>query len=144
MATGLSLSNLKKRDGEKVLKLIKIFKEGKPLIFLPGTEVVVDEIIVETASKIKTTFKPGSKNLDMDLKLNIMNESTKKLFFKSGKQTFELSKLANSKDLGGAFTLEASTTGGGVNTETYSEILSMYCIAYEIKNNKKKNNYTFC
>ena len=65
MATGLSLSNLKKRDGEKVVKLIKIFKEGKPLIFLPGTEAVVDEIIVETASKIKTTFKPGSKNLSV-------------------------------------------------------------------------------
>ena len=81
MATGLSLSNLKKRDGEKVVKLIKIFKEGKPLIFLPGTEAVVDEIIVETASKIKTTFKPGSKNLDVDLKFHIMNESTKKLFF---------------------------------------------------------------
>ena len=46
MATGLSLSNLKKRDGEKVVKLIKIFKEGKPLIFLPGTEVVVEKIIV--------------------------------------------------------------------------------------------------
>ena len=31
MATGLSLSNLKKRDGEKVLKLIKIFN----IIFIP-------------------------------------------------------------------------------------------------------------
>lgn len=143
MATGLSLSNLKKRDGEKVSKLIKIFKEGKPLIFLPGTEAVVDEIIVETASKIKTTFKPGSKNLDVDLKFHIMNESTKKLFFKSGKQTFELSKLANSKDLGGGFTLEESTTGGGVKTETYSEILSMYCVAYEIKNSKSLTKETF-
>ena len=72
-----------------------------------------------------------------------MNESTKKLFFKSGTQTFELSKLANSKDLGGAFTLEASTTGGGVNTETYSEILSMYCVAYEIKNGKSLTKEKF-
>jgi hypothetical protein len=65
-----------------------------------------------------------------------MNDSTKKLFFKSGKQIFTAADLANSKSLGGAFTLEASTTGGGVNTETYSEILSMYCVAYEIKNGK--------
>ena len=143
MATGLSLSNLKKRDGEKVVKLIKIFKEGKPLIFLPGTEVVVEEIIVETKTKIQSIFTPKDKNLDVNLKLNIMNESTKKIFFKSGRQTFELSKLANSKDLGGAFTLEASTTGGGVKTETYSEILSMYCVAYEIKTSKSLTKETF-
>jgi hypothetical protein len=136
MATGINLSGLRKRDGEKIPKLIKIFKEKKPLIFLPGTEVVVEEIIAETKTKTKTTFKPNDKNLDADLKVHIMNDSTKKLFFKSGKQIFTAADLANSKALGGAFTLEASTTGGGVNTETYSEILSMYCVAYEIKNGK--------
>ena len=143
MATGINLSGLRKRNGEKVLKLIKIFKEKKSLIFLPGTEVVVEEIIAETGSKIKTIFKPESKNLDVDLKLYIMNYSTKKLFFKSGKQIFSAADLANSKGLGGAFSLEASTTGGGVNTETYSEILSMYCVAYEIKNGKSLTKEKF-
>jgi hypothetical protein len=143
MATGINLSGLRKRNGEKVLKLIKIFKEKKSLIFLPGTEVVVEEIIAETGSKIKTIFKPESKNLDVDLKLYIMNDSTKKLFFKSGKQIFSAADLANSKGLGGAFSLEASTTGGGVNTETYSEILSMYCVAYEIKNGKSLTKEKF-
>jgi hypothetical protein len=143
MATGINLSGLRKRDGEKIPKLIKIFKEQKPLIFLPGTEVVVEEIITETKTKIKTTFKPNDKNLDANLKLHIMNDSTKKLFFKSKGQTFTASDLANSKSLGGGFTIGASTTGGGVNTETYSEILSMYCIAYEIKNNKSLTNEKF-
>ena len=143
MATGINLSGLRKRNCEKVLKLIKIFKEKKPLIFLPGTEVVVEEIIAETGSKIKTIFKPESKNLDVDLKLYIMNDSTKKLFFKSCKQIFSAADLANSKGLGGAFSLEASTTGGGVNTETYSEILSMYCVAYEIKNGKSLTKEKF-
>jgi hypothetical protein len=143
MATGINLSGLRKRDGEKTSKLIKIFKEKKPLIFLPGTEVVIEEIIAETKTKTKTIFKPNDKNLDADLKLHIMNDSTKKLFFKSGKQTFAVSDLANSKSLGGAFTLEASTTGGGVNTETYSEILSMYCVAYEIKNGKSLTKEEF-
>ena len=143
MATGINLSGLRKRNGEKVLKLIKIFKEKKSLIFLPGTEVVVEEIIAETGSKIKTIFKPESKNLDVDLKLYIMNDSTKKLFFKSCKQIFSAADLANSKGLGGAFSLEASTTGGGVNTETYSEILSMYCVAYEIKNGKSLTKEKF-
>jgi len=143
MATGINLSGLRKRDGEKIPKLIKIFKEQKPLIFLPGTEVVVEEIITETKTKIKTTFKPNDKNLDANLKLHIMNDFTKKLFFKSKGQTFTASDLANSKSLGGGFTIGTSTTGGGVNTETYSEILSMYCIAYEIKNNKSLTNEKF-
>ena len=76
MATGINLSGLRKRNGEKVLKLIKIFKEKKSLIFLPGTEVVVEEIIAETGSKIKTIFKPESKNLDVDLKLYIMHRNS--------------------------------------------------------------------
>jgi hypothetical protein len=143
MATGINLSGLRKRDGEKIQKLIKIFKEKKPLIFLPGTEVVAEEIIAETKTKIKTIFKPNDKNLDVNLKLHIMNDSTKKLFFKSNGQTFDVSDLANSKSLGGAFTLEISTTGGGVNTETYSEILSMYCVAYEIKYNKSLTKTQF-
>ena len=34
MATGINLSGLRKRDGEKIPKLIKIFKQKQPLIFL--------------------------------------------------------------------------------------------------------------
>ena len=144
MATGINLSGLRKRDGEKIPKLIKIFKQKQPLIFLinSGEERIVDEIIAE-GKGFKTSFKPLDKNLDNDLKLLILDQKTTKLIFKSGRELLPASKLANSTSLGGGFTIGASTTGGGVNTETYSEILSMYCIAYEIKNNKSLTNEKF-
>jgi len=142
MATGLGLNGLLKRDGEKIPKLLKLFKEKKPLIFLvnpAGEERIVDEIIVKNAeNKSENKFTPKTKNIDNIFDLYIKNFDPKKLklFFKSGRDIIPSSKLANSTSLGGAFTIGGSTTGGGVNTETYSEILSMYCVAYEIKNNK--------
>ena len=142
MATGLGLNGLLKRDGEKIPKLLKLFKEKKPLIFLvnpAGEERIVDEIIVKNAeNKSENKFTPKTKNIDNLFNLYIKNSDPKKLklFFKSGRDIIPVSKLANSTSLGGAFTIGGSTTGGGVNTETYSEILSMYCVAYQIKNNK--------
>lgn len=144
MATGVNLAGLRKRDGEKIPKLISIFKQKKPLIFLinSGEERIVDEIIAE-GKGFKNTFKPSDKNLDTDLKLFILDQKTTKLIFKCGSELLPVSKLANSSSLGGGFTIGASTTGGGVNTETYSEILSMYCIAYEIKNSKSLTKEKF-
>jgi hypothetical protein len=144
MATGVNLAGLRKRDGEKIPKLVKIFKQRQPLIFLinSGEERVVDEIIAE-GKGFKTTFKPSDKNLDADLKLSILDKNTTKLIFKSGRELLPVSKLANSTALGGGFTIGASTTGGGVNTETYSEILSMYCVAYEMKYNKSLTTEQF-
>jgi hypothetical protein len=75
MATGVNLAGLRKRDGEKIPKLVKIFKQKQPLIFLinSGEERVVDEIIVE-GKGFKTSFKPSDKNLDSDLKIFILDQ----------------------------------------------------------------------
>ena len=55
------------------------------------------------------------------------------------------SKLVKSVDFGGAFSMDGpgEAGGGGVKTEIYSEILSMYCLSYFIVKNHSISKETF-
>ncbi len=55
------------------------------------------------------------------------------------------SKLVKSVDFGGTFSMDGpgEAGGGGVDTEIYSEILSMYCLSYYIVKNELISEDTF-
>ena len=141
---GLGLSRLRKKDGEKLDKLLDEIFAGRPIIMeiANGQEHTIDSITITVNNRPQryTLRTPNARN---NIRAQVMATTpqgvdilgSRDIVFNSGRMEFAPTKIANSVPLGGQYVIgQTRTGGGGVGTEVWSEILAMYCTAYRIKN----------
>jgi len=139
---GLGLSRLREKDGRKLNVLIGKFVSRSPITFETnnGEEKTLTRIEVQRAR-----YTPRTRNASQDLTALIMGQDARGNFLVRnneinlyvGNTRIPLTAVANTPDFGGQYVIgQQRTGGGGVGTETWSEILAMYCVAYYIKYNR--------
>jgi len=141
---GLGLPRLRNKDGEKLDKLLDEIFAGRPIIMEIGNgqEHTIDAITIRVNNRPQryTLRTPNARNNIRDQVMATTPQGvdilgSRDIVFNSGRMEFASTKIANSVALGGQYVIgQTRTGGGGVGTETWSEILAMYCTAYRIKN----------
>ena len=143
---GLGLPRLRKKDGEKLDKLLDEIFAGRPIIMEIGNgqEYTIDAITIRVNNRPQR-YTLRTPNARANIRAQIMATTpqgvdllqSKDLTFHAGRLNFAATKIANSVPLGGQYVIgQTRTGGGGVGTEVWSEILAMYCTAYRIKNGR--------
>ena len=138
---GLGLSRLREKGGRKLNVLVEKFVSRSPITFETnnGEEKTLTRIDIQRAR-----YTPRTRNASADITALVMGQDARgnfllrnneiNLYFNNTK--IPLTAVANTPDFGGQYVIGQQTTGGGgVGTETWSEILAMYCVAYYIKYN---------
>ena len=143
---GLGLPRLRKKDGEKLDKLLDEIFAGRPIIMEIGNgqEYTIDAITIRVNNRPQR-YTLRTPNARAKIRAQIMATTpqgvdllqSKDLTFHAGRLNFAATKIANSVPLGGQYVIgQTRTGGGGVGTEVWSEILAMYCTAYRIRNGR--------
>ena len=143
---GLGLPRLRKKDGEKLDKLLDEIFAGRPIIMEigDGREHTIDAITIRVNNRPQR-YTLRTPNARANIRAQIMATTpqgvdllqSKDLTFHAGRLNFAATKIANSVPLGGQYVIgQTRTGGGGVGTEVWSEILAMYCTAYRIRNGR--------
>ena len=139
---GLGLSRLREKGGRKLDVMIGKFVSQSPITFETnnGEEKTLTRIDIQRAR-----YTPRTRNAEADIRALIMGQDARGNFLLknneinlyAGNTRIPLTAVANTPDYGGQYVIgQTRTGGGGVGTETWSEILAMYCVAYYVKYNR--------
>ncbi len=132
---GLTLSELRKREA-RIPTFVQQFLDGEEFVFSDNSTSVIDKIKFGRDEFFPTDVY--AEELIYELQTtNIPAGSIKVILPRRGRiprQERALGDLAKTPEYGGQF--QIATTGQSLSTETYSEVLSQYCLAYRIIHNR--------
>ena len=142
---GIGLPGLRKRGGENAIILLNKFVSEEEIVveYGKGEHRILKQIKIRGGK----TYTPRTKNAVAELfsliagdeaydeRANpILGNNDIILIAKDDPGKIDLTKLAKTEEFGGKYIIggTAAAGGGGVGTEVWSEILSMYCTSFYI------------
>ena len=128
---GLTLRELRRR-GPRIGTFVTKFFNEEEFTFEDRTKGKIVEIRL---GSVKYNLQSEMNSLIQGLSSSSVSASQAKLVIGKSKKIVALGSLAKTKEFGGKFD-DGSKAEPSLDTETYSEMLAAYCLAYRIKTGK--------